>query len=224
MSDSTPAIPSARHAITPERAQAFVEALRLTGSYNAAAAAASPHLVRRGSKQCSVGKFREYAKRNPEFAAEVEAAMESVRGRMEALVLERAMTPDEKPIFNQRTGELLGVAKDSRPANQMLALWLSSHDPNRWAPKQHVKSDVTVTNADADLTSGANYLIKPNDILLLDDADRQALVDLLTKIEERRDRDAAELPEARRPYDNRGWAAEPAALPGPTVEDADGPA
>src|SRR5437773_11489741 len=67
--------------ITPERAEIFLDALRKTGSYNAAAAAASPHLVKRGSKHCSIRAFREYARRNPEFAMEVEAAMGEVRGR-----------------------------------------------------------------------------------------------------------------------------------------------
>ena len=139
--------------ITPERAAVFLKALRETGSYFAAAAAASPHLVAKGSKTCNVQSFREHARRNPEFAADVEAAMESVRGDMEALVLERAKTPDERPIFG-KNGQLLGTQKDSRPANAMLALWLSSHDPSKWAPRQSIKSEVTVTNTDAGLTGG----------------------------------------------------------------------
>jgi hypothetical protein len=222
--DPTPTLARQHHApITPERAQVFLDALHKTGSYHAAAAIASPHLVRRGSKHCGVGTFREYARRNPEFAIAVEAAMGDVRGRMEALVLERAMNPDERPIFHPKTGELLGVAKDSRPANQMLSLWLSSHDPSKWAPKQHVKNDVTVTNTNGDLTSGANYVIKADDILLLDDTEREQLIGLLEKIESDRDADAAALPEPRRPYNNQGWGPQPAALP-QGQEDGDGPA
>jgi len=227
MSDTTPATTAIRVPITPERAATFLDALRKTGSYHAAAAAASPHLVRRGSRHCSVQTFREYARRNPEFAEAVEAAMGEVRGRMEALVIERALNPDEKPIFSQKTGELLGVAKDSRPANTMLALWLSSHDAAKWAPKQHVKSDVTVTSVGSDLTSGANYVIKPDDILLLGEGDRAALIDLLTKIEEAREVEApAAIP--ARPYNNQGWNSDAAAaLPAPEAQpegDADGPA
>jgi hypothetical protein len=218
--------PDARLPITPERAEVFLTTLRQTGSYHAAAAAASPHLVRRGSKHCSVQAFRNYAKRNPAFAEAVEAAMGAVRGRMEALVLERAMNPDERPIFHPKTGELLGVAKDSRPANTMLALWLSSHDPSKWAPKSQIKTDVTVTNADAGVTGGA-YVVRPDDVMLLPEADRERLIGLLMQIEELRDADPDAMPEPERtrPYNNQGWAsdARPAALPGPT-EDADGPA
>jgi hypothetical protein len=228
MSDLTPhtphrALPRSMP-ITPERARVFVETLRQTGSYHAAAAAASPHLVKRGSRNFGVGSFREYARRNPEFAADVEAAMGEVRGRMESLVLERAMTPDEKPIFNQKTGQLLGVQKDTRNANQMLALWLASHDPATWATKQHIKTDVTVTN-NGELAAGANYVIRPNDILLLSDAERASLIDLLSKIEELREPEA--LPEPKRDYNNQGWASDTRALPATTDTDkdaADGPA
>jgi len=211
--------------VTPERAAVFLDALRKTGSYHAAASAASPHLVRKGSGRYGVKSFRDYARRNPEFAAEVEMAMSEAVGRMEELLVERAMTPDERPVFNQKTGQLLGVQKDSRPANTMLALWLASHDPAKWAPKQHVKSDVTVTNTNTDLTSGANYVIRPDDILLLPDADQRTLVELLTKIEAAREEQNADaLPEPRRPYDTSGWGhksepAEAAALPGPVAED-----
>ena len=200
--------------ITPERADAFLKALRETGSYSAAAAAASPHLAAAGSKTCSVGAFREYARRNPQFAEDVEAAMTEVKGRMEALVLERAMTPDERPIFG-KNGALLGVQKDSRPANQMLALWLASHDPGKWAAKQSIKSEVTVTNNDASLTSGAAFIVKPADVLLLDEADRATLIDLLSKLEDRREEATPAVIETK-PY-TMGWGpnAAPSRLPAP---------
>jgi hypothetical protein len=227
VSDSTDITPAAvsprRVPVTAERAQIFLETLKKTGSYYGAAAAASPHLVRRGSQHCSVGAFREYARRNPEFAQEVEAAMGEVRGRMEALVLERALNPDERPIFHPKTGNLLGIAKDSRPANQMLSLWLASHDPGKWAPKTHVKSDVTVTNTNSDLTSGAHYIIKSDEILLLDDSERVQLIALLEKIEHGREDNAGALPEPKRPY-KQGWGPDVPALPAAdsTPDDTDG--
>lgn len=104
--DQFPTAPQTRvrAPITPERAEIFLDALRKTGSLHAAAAAASPHLVRRGSKHCSIGGFREYAKRNPEFATAVEACLTEVRGRMESLVLERALTPDPSRPYHQGWG------------------------------------------------------------------------------------------------------------------------
>jgi hypothetical protein len=208
-----------RMPITPERAEAFLIALRETGSYSAAAAAASPHLAAKGSKSCSIGAFREYARRNPQFAENVEAAMTEVKGRMEALVLERAMTPDERPIFG-KNGALLGVQKDSRPANQMLALWLASHDPGKWAAKQSIKSEVTVNNADGSLTGGQAYIVKPADVLLLDEADRVKLIDLLSKLEDRREEANAPATIETKPY-TMGWGpnAAPSRLPAP-ADDA----
>jgi hypothetical protein len=208
------AVVRGRMPITPERAEAFLIALRQTGSYSAAAAAASPHLAAKGSKSCGVGAFREYARRNPQFAEDVEAAMTAVKGEMEALVLERARTPDERPIFG-KNGALLGVQKDSRPANQMLALWLSSHDPAKWAAKLSTKTEVTVTNTDGSLTSGAAFIVKPADVLLLDEADRATLIDLLSKLEDRREETTPAVIDTK-PY-SMGWGpnAAPSRLPAP---------
>jgi hypothetical protein len=209
--------------ITPEREDAFVDALLKTGSLSAAAAAASPHLVRRGSTRYGIATFRDHARRNPAFAARVEAALTEVRGKMESLVLERALTPDEKPVFNPKTGEMF-VAVDRRNANVMLSLWLASHHPDKWAPKKNVQVDAKVQHTANSLTSGAQWVIKTDDILLLSDpAEQQQLIALLSKMEDARREREAQLPapgqHPNRPY--QGWGVdEPPALPAP--EDANG--
>lgn len=200
-------------AITPERAATFLDALRKTGSLHHAAAAASPHLVARGSKHCGVGSFREYARRNPEFAAEVEAALTAVIGEAEALLWDRAKTPDQKLVFNPKTGAE-HVTEDRRNANQMLLAWLAAHRPEMWAPK--IKNDTTVTHVGNPITSGAQWVIKPDDVLLLADPDDQRLlIALLEKIEDAR---ADAPPVVRQVNTTAGSWATPAVLPAPEGE------
>jgi hypothetical protein len=197
--------------ITPEVEDAFVEGLRMYGTLDAAARHARPHLVARGSKRCSVGTFREHARRHPEFAARVEDALSEYKGVIEATIHERAMTPDERPVFNPKSGELY-LCVDHRNANQLLLAIAGRIDPASWAPKKNVSIDATVTHTGS-LTSGAQFVVKPDDILLLSDpAEQRLLIDLLVKIESARKSQEA-LPEPVKPYGN--WNASPA----PALED-----
>ena len=206
-------------AVTPARAATFLATLRKTGSLSAAAAAASPHLMAKEKTRGGIASFREYARRNPDFAADVEAALTAIKGEMEALVFERARTPDEKPLFNPKTGEL-HYAVDHRNANDMLKLWLASHDPTKWAPKQSIRTDATVTHVGGgSLLGGAQWVIRPDDILLLDDpADQRHLIDLLSKIEDSRASATPPPPPLTRSYKGWGEGERQDALPGP--EDA----
>lgn len=66
--------------------------------------------------------------------------------------------------------------------------------------EENVTVDATVTHNGGSLTSGTQWVLKPEDILLLDNLDDQsALIDLLGKIEDARK--AAEVPpEPVHPY------------------------
>jgi hypothetical protein len=222
MADSTTPAPVERPAglrslaVTPEVQDKFVEGLKLHGTFDAAARHARPHLVARGSKHCSVGTFREHARRNPDFAARCEEALSDFKGEMEALAVERAKTVDTRPHYD-KNGNFLGVEENRRNANDMLKVVLARIDPSAWAPKRNVNIDATVTHNDAKLTGGAAYVVKPDDMMLLDEDKRRLLVSLLVEMEEAR-KAALPEPEPIRPYGT--WKDHPAALPAP--ENANG--
>ena len=217
MTDTTTPAPVGRPAglpalpITSEVEDKFVEGLILHGTFDSAARHARPHLAARGSKRCSLAAFREHARRNPDFAAKCEEALSDFKGEMEALAVQRAKTVDTRPHYD-KNGNLLGIEENRRNANDMLKVVLARIDPSAWAPKRNVTVDATVTHNEAKLTGGAAYIVKPDDMLLLDATEQRTLIDLLSKIEDARK--ALEPPtEPIRPYGT--WQDHPAALPAP---------
>ena len=105
--------------ITQARKDVFLSVLGETGSRAAAAAAASPHTD--GGKGLRPGyeTFRDLCKRDPEFALAVEQAEAKALGRVEAEIVNRAFTLDERPIFDLR-GNRIGTQTSSNASNQML--------------------------------------------------------------------------------------------------------
>src|SRR5262245_28853082 len=102
--------------ITEARKQAFLDALRRTGSMRYSASYASPHLgdddrtdrMGRGAES-----FRDLMKRDPMFAAAVQEAVDAYIGDIENLLQERLRTPNRRPIFD-KNGVQIGVEENMR--------------------------------------------------------------------------------------------------------------
>src|SRR3712207_5773545 len=95
--------------VTDERKRVFLDALAKTGSWRAAAAAASGHLVHAGQAgtRLGVGTFAQLAKRDPEFAEQVREALDAAIANVEHTLYDRIHLPNRRPIFD-RAGRLLG--------------------------------------------------------------------------------------------------------------------
>ena len=93
--------------VTEARKEIFLHVLGETGSRTAAAAAASPHTDGGTGQRPGYERFRDLWKRDPEFALAVEQAEAKALGRVEAEIVNRAFTLDERPIFD-RQGKRIG--------------------------------------------------------------------------------------------------------------------
>lgn len=101
--------------VTEARKEIFLRVLSETGSR----AAASPHTDGGNGQRPGYETFRDLWKRDPEFALAVQQAEAKALGRVEAEIVNRTFTLDERPIFD-RQGKRIGTQKSSNAANQML--------------------------------------------------------------------------------------------------------
>lgn len=88
--------------IGPARRRAFLRALAETGSFVAAARAASPHCKHPLGPASS---FRQLMKRSPEFADQVRAAEDEATAKLEKIEMERACLGVERPVVFSRGPE-----------------------------------------------------------------------------------------------------------------------
>lgn len=204
--------------VSAKRKRLFLKVLRETGSMSAAASAASPSAKTRTG---ALSSFRTAMKLDPHFAQEVADAKEEALGRVETLVMERAITPDERPVFSR--GELVAWAKDHRGANQMLLRVLEALAPEKWAPKKNISGDIAHTHDHRSAGDQAMFVLEPRHVLLLDEQEQELLLALLGRV-----RDRLQLQEgphdAGRPdladaADGHGPRALPAAEPGGDARD-----
>ena len=192
-------LPSRRNTpVSAQRKRAFLKVLRETGSMSAAAVAASPSCRTRSGALASI---RTAAHLDPHFAQQIEDAKSEAIGRVEQLIMERALTPDERPVFSK--GELKGFAKDHRGANQMLLRVAESLAPERWAPKKNLSGEIAHTHEHSH-ASGAVFVLEPRHILMLAEEEQDLLLGLLGRL---RDQLGEEEPDVRR------------RLPEPTADD-----
>ena len=106
MSNIATATEHRRMPLTPERRQTFLEVYAKTGSWAAAARAASPHASTRWGASRS---FRDLAKREPEFAAACEEAREHAVGLAELEAHRRGVEGIEEPVW--QGGKCVGTRR-----------------------------------------------------------------------------------------------------------------
>jgi hypothetical protein len=169
--------------MSEHRKQVFLETMRQTGSFRAASAMASPHCKTTDVHPApGAASFRDLMKRDPLFADQVREAREHALGRAEALLSERMLEPDTRPIFN-RAGELLGVQRDHRNCNTLLLRFLERHDAD-WAPKKHIDGRMQHEHANVSLGEGGmSYVLQARDILALPEHERAEFMRMLETIE-----------------------------------------
>jgi len=88
--------------LTPQRKQAFLEALRSCGVATRAAKIASPNATGSG-----LSSFKDERKRDPEFARAWADAIEQHQGDLVAELYRRAVVGDQVPIVSPK-GEVIG--------------------------------------------------------------------------------------------------------------------
>lgn len=161
--------PSSKHPLSAERRAIFLATLRECGSWSEACARATPHSS--AADRPGHGAWRDLRNRDPLFASEVEAARSEFLGRVEAEIARRALDPQ---------------AADSR-----LLLRLASRLDASW-------SEVRKTELSGRLEHSAlghdprQLTLSVDDVLLLDESEREQLVGLIERIRELRA--AQELP------------------------------
>jgi hypothetical protein len=196
--------------VTPERRKAFLDALAKTGSWRAAAAAASGHLLADGhpGTRLGVGTFSQLAKRDPEFSEQVQEALNEAIANVESTLYDRIHLPNRRPVFDKQ-GVLLGHDENWRDANVLALRFLERHDLN-WIQRKQIDGTTHVVHSDAEIGSGASYVLKPADMVLLPPEKQALLIGLLEEIEAARDDQPPAIVNAAQ-----------AALPGP-VDHANG--
>jgi hypothetical protein len=157
-----------KYRLTEERKAVFLKALAVTGSPTAAAAEATPWSKHRHG---GVATFRDEARRDPEFAASWERAMQAALAAVEREIVRRAMEPPKRPIWEN--GVLKGWVEDRASSDKLLLRVAAKLDP-AWRER---------TTLDANVSVHAEVLtVTPQDVLLLAYDDQEALLALMEKI------------------------------------------
>ena len=121
--------------------------------------------------------FRDLAKRDPQFALQVEEARNAALGRVEETIAKRAIEGVERPIFQR--GELVGT---ERVYSDHLLLRLAQRlDPLSWTDRQKVEHSGRVEHA------GVMLSITAGDVLRPPEKDQEILVHLVQQIAELKD-------------------------------------
>jgi len=118
--------------LTPQRKQAFLEALRACGVVTRAAKTASP-----GASGSGIQTFRDERKRDPEFARAWDEAIEQHAGDLVAELYRRALVGDQVPIVSPK-GEVVGYR--TIRSDKLLLEAVRAH-----APEFTPRSESTVT-------------------------------------------------------------------------------
>lgn len=152
--------------LTEEREEKFLDVLRDTGVFDWAALQASPGRTKTGA----ASTFRTAMYRDPEFAAEVEAARAEALSRLEKTAYERGLHGHQRPIYQR--GRLVG--HETVYDNALLLRVLARYD-SRWAAKSRIEGHIT--------HDVRQLVLTPDDILLLAPQKRDSLLRLLEEID-----------------------------------------
>lgn len=164
--------------MTDERKETFLRVLSETGSFTAAARAATPWGT---GKLPGYRTWYDLCKRDPEFAEAVAEARVAALGRIEEEIVRRAFKPDERPILD-RTGKVVAVATDHRNANLMLLRAAEKLSPGDWAPKKNISG---VIQHDHQHEHEFRFVIEPAHVMLLPEAERAEFIRMLESIQTR---------------------------------------
>lgn len=172
-----------RARLTEARKRTFLRVLSETGSVFAAARVASPHS--RGQR-AATSTFHEERSRNPEFAQAWTEAEQAALAKVEAEVMRRAMTPVSRPVFSK--GELVGHTLEYD--NRLLVTLARRLNPEAWSERQRVEHSGAVEHRHR----GVIVEITSDDIWLLPDERREALLELLGALADAKDATALPAP------------------------------
>lgn len=151
--------------------EANLEVLRTTGSHAAAARAATPWAA---SKKGGHMTWFDLRKKDPEFAAACEEALQHALGALERAAYDRALKGWKRPVYQQ--GQLVG--HDLVVDNGLLLRVLSRLDPS-WSPNRNVTVEGSI-----DHNHQHNHIaaIGVADLMHLAEDERELLLGLLEKI------------------------------------------
>lgn len=162
--------------VTLERRDTFLRVLSETGSFTAAARAATPWGT---GKLPGYRTWYDLCKRDPEFAEAVAEARAAALGRIEEEIVRRAFKPDERPILD-RNGKVVAVALDHRNANLMLLRAAEKLSPSDWAPKKNISG---VIQHDHQHEHDFRFVIEPGHVMLLPEDKRAEFIAMLEAIQ-----------------------------------------
>lgn len=155
--------------LTARRKAAFLAALRKTGSVRAASRLATP-----GNKTVHGPHttFRDAMRRDPEFSAAVQEALDEALGALEAEAMRRAVEGYKRPIYQK--GQLVGY--ETVYSDNMLLTLLRARAPETYSDRRDVRVTGAVTHLHGTIS------ISAEDLLLLEDGDRDLLLEVLGRI------------------------------------------
>ncbi|MBW7057845.1 hypothetical protein KY389_14365 [Paracoccus bogoriensis] len=174
---SAPAEPSSeppvrRHtAVTPARRKTFLRALAETGSYAAAAKAATPYSSNRSA---AVSTFRRLRAIDPEFAAACDEAIQTALGKVESTIWDRAINGTQRPVVSG--GQIVGY--ETVVDNKLLLSLARRLDPEAWSETRKVEHSGQIDSRSVSF----QVTLAPEDIYLLKEEKRALLLGLLEDI------------------------------------------
>jgi hypothetical protein len=136
--------------VTSKRKELFLRELSRHGIYARAARAASPH-----SKTGAVYSFRDTEARDPEFAQQVQEALEQARAEVEHEIHRRSVEGIDEPVYGTN-GVVLGTRK--RYSDKLLALRAQSMMPTLYAARSVAQIEQTTTVIKARPSLGLDQL------------------------------------------------------------------
>lgn len=155
--------------ITPKRRETFLKVLRETGSFRAACKAASPHS---SGEQFASSTWYDLRRRDPEFEAQVQAALNDFIGDAEAELTRRAFEPEIKRHYS-RDGVLIAEERSNRESNKLLTRLLARHDPE-WRERTSLEVSGSVGHV--------SYTLSPETIMQLPKDRAALLIELLDEM------------------------------------------
>jgi len=169
--DTCKALKEVHQPFDDRRKALALQVLRETGSIAAAERACSPHCR---SDRPGHSTFQRATKSDPAFALAVEAAKRDALAKIEAFIAKLACGELQEPIY-RKDGSLVGFKTviDSR-----VILAHAQKLSKDWVPARQVEHTGEIGHR----ITGAMFVVRPEDVLLLDEPDQQVLVEILKKL------------------------------------------
>lgn len=157
------------------RKETFLATLRQTGIWSAACRAASPD-----SPDGAKSSFRDLYRRDPQFRAQCDDALEESTDLLEEEAMRRAFHGVEKGVFQK--GQRV-IDFDGNPAveriysDRLLERLLEARAPDRWSQHRKVHHSGEIGRGD-----GASLQLSPGDLAHLSPEQREQLADILRAV------------------------------------------